>query len=48
MEDDCEEHAFSNLMLDTSLRQLGATIERTLAGHRTDVSVTLLVDETKE
>ncbi|KQV36212.1 histidine kinase dimerization/phosphoacceptor domain -containing protein [Rhizobium sp. Root1204] len=48
VEVDCEEHIFSNLMLNTSLRQLGATIERTLAGHRTDVSVTLLVDDTKE
>lgn len=45
---DREEQKFSQLMLDTSLKQLGATIERAVEGHRTDVSVTLLVDERKE
>ena len=45
---DREAHVFSQLMLETSLRQLGATIERAVEGHRTDVSVTLLVDDRKE
>lgn len=48
VEVDREEQAFSQLMLDTSLRQLGATIERTVEGRQTSVSVTLLVDERKE
>lgn len=45
---DREEQAFSQLMLNTSLKQLGAKIERTVKGRQTNVSVTLLVDERKE
>lgn len=45
---DPEEHAFGQVMLDTCARQLGAKIERSVEGHRTDVRVTLMVDETKE
>jgi PAS domain S-box-containing protein len=45
---DPEEHAFGQVMLDTCARQLGAKIERSVEGHRTDVRVTLMVDETME
>ncbi|MCL6653737.1 PAS domain-containing protein [Agrobacterium rubi] len=42
---DTEEHAFSLLMLQTCAKQLGAKIERTTEGNRTDVRVTLMVQE---
>ncbi|TQN60510.1 PAS domain-containing protein [Agrobacterium tumefaciens] len=45
---DYEEQTFSRLMLETSLKQLGAQVERTVEGHRTDVSVKLLVDQHKD
>ncbi len=48
VEADREEQAFSAMMLETSARQLGAKIEKTVEGHRTDVRVTLLVDEHKD
>ncbi|UPA26320.1 histidine kinase dimerization/phosphoacceptor domain -containing protein [Shinella oryzae] len=45
VEVDAEEAAFAASMLDASLRQLRAKIERTSDGHTTDVQVTLLVDK---
>jgi hypothetical protein len=36
VEVDREAHAFSQLMLDTSIKQLGAKIEQAAEGHRTD------------
>lgn len=43
-----EEDAFGKLMLETCARQLGADIRREVDGHRTDVLVTMLVEEKKE
>lgn len=45
VEVDNEQSAFSQAMLDASLRQLRATIERNIQGHRTEVSVTLPVED---
>jgi PAS domain S-box-containing protein len=45
---DPEDDAFGRLMLETCARQVGATVLREVNGHRTDVRVTLMVDETKE
>ncbi|WP_198935188.1 PAS domain-containing protein [Pararhizobium arenae] len=41
---DKEQNDFSRAMLDASLRQLNAKIHRQVEGYRTDVRVTLLVD----
>jgi PAS domain S-box-containing protein len=41
---DQDEDAFGRLMLDTCARQLDATIERDVHGHRTEVRVTLTVE----
>ncbi|QEE45307.1 PAS domain-containing protein [Rhizobium sp. WL3] len=43
-----EEDAFGKLMLETCGRQLGAEIRREVDGHRTDVLVTMLVEEKKD
>lgn len=43
-----EEEAFGKLMLETCARQLGAEIQRTVDGHKTDVLVTMLVEEKKD
>lgn len=43
-----EEDAFGKLMLETCCRQLGAEIRREVDGHRTDVLVTMLVEEKKD
>ncbi|THV10276.1 PAS domain-containing protein [Rhizobium rhizophilum] len=43
-----EEDAFGKLMLETCSRQLGAEIRREVDGHRTDVLVTMLVEEKKD
>lgn len=43
-----EEEAFGKLMLETCAKQLGAKIVREVEGHRTDVLVTMLVEEMKE
>ncbi len=43
-----EEEAFGKLMLETCARQLGADIRRTVDGHKTDVLVTMLVEEKKD
>jgi len=43
-----EDDAFSQVMLDTCARQVGAKIERHVEGHKTDVRVTLMVDVTLE
>ncbi|MFN3506731.1 MAG: PAS domain-containing protein [Allorhizobium sp.] len=43
-----EEEAFGKLMLETCARQLGAEIQRQVDGHRTDVLVTMLVEEIKD
>ncbi|MFN7125277.1 histidine kinase [Rhizobium sp. TH135] len=43
-----EEEAFGKLMLETCAKQLGAKIKREIDGHRTDVLVTMLVEETKD
>lgn len=45
---DPEEEAFGKLMLETCAKQLGAKIVREVEGHRTDVLVTMLVEEMKE
>jgi PAS domain S-box-containing protein len=45
VEVDAEEAAFAAAMLDASLRQLRAKIERKTEGRMTDVQVTLLVDQ---
>ncbi|WP_430252205.1 histidine kinase dimerization/phosphoacceptor domain -containing protein [Neorhizobium sp. DAR64860/K0K1] len=45
VEADSQDQAFSAMMVETSARQLEARIERIVEGHRTDVSITLLVDE---
>jgi PAS domain S-box-containing protein len=42
---DQREHDFGRLMLETCARQLGAEIERKTDGKRTEVSVTLMVNE---
>jgi two-component sensor histidine kinase len=42
---DLKQQAFSALMLETSAHQLGAEIQKTVEGDRTDVRVTVLVDE---
>lgn len=42
---DRQDHEFGLLMLETCARQLGAQIERTSEGRRTEVAVTLMVDE---
>ncbi len=44
VEVDKEQNAFSQAMLDASLRQLQAKIERRQEGHRTEVRVIILVD----
>ncbi|WP_142592438.1 PAS domain-containing protein [Pseudorhizobium endolithicum] len=43
-----EDDAFAKVLLETSARQLGAKIDRQADGHRTDVHVTLMVDEPQE
>ncbi|MBC2775067.1 PAS domain-containing protein [Rhizobium sp. AQ_MP] len=43
-----EEEAFGLLMLETCAKQLGAEIRREVDGHRTDVLVTMLVEEMKD
>lgn len=43
-----EEEAFGKLMLETCARQLGADIQRTVDRHKTDVLVTMLVEEKKD
>jgi PAS domain S-box-containing protein len=43
-----EEEAFGKLMLDTCAKQLGAQMTRQVDGHRTDVLVTMLVEEIKD
>ncbi len=43
-----EEEAFGKLMLETCAKQLGAKIAREVEGYRTDVQVTMLVEEAKE
>jgi PAS domain S-box-containing protein len=42
------EHEFGRLMLETCARQLGAEIGREVIGQRTDVRITLMVEETEE
>lgn len=42
-----EEEAFGKLMLQTCAKQLRAKVERKVDGHRTDVLVTMLVEELK-
>ncbi len=42
-----EEEAFGKLMLQTCAKQLRAEVERRVDGHRTDVLVTMLVEELK-
>lgn len=44
VETDLEEAEFSHLLLESSARQLDAHIERRMAGGRTTIDVTLLVD----
>lgn len=43
-----EEEAFGRLMLETCAKQLGAKIAREVEGYRTDVQVTMLVEDAKE
>lgn len=43
-----EEEAFGKLMLETCAKQLGADIQRDVQGHRTDVLVTMLVEDMKD
>lgn len=43
-----EEEAFGKMMLETCARQLGAEIRREVDGHRTDVLVTMLVEDKKD
>lgn len=43
-----EEEAFGKLMLETCARQLGAEIQRQVDGYRTDVLVTMLVEEIED
>lgn len=43
-----EEEAFGKLMLETCAKQLGAEIKRAVDGHRTDVLVTMLVEDMKD
>lgn len=45
VEVDKTDDAFGRLMLETCARQLDAEIKRQVDGHRTDVQVTLMVDE---
>ncbi|PWE52229.1 histidine kinase [Metarhizobium album] len=45
VEADKEQSAVSQAMLEASLRQLRAKIDRQVEGHRTDVRVTLLVED---
>ena len=45
---DPEDDAFGQVMLDTCAKQVGAEIERTVEGHRTDVRVTLMVGQKVE
>lgn len=43
-----EEEAFGRLMLETCAKQLDAKIAREVEGYRTDVQVTMLVEDAKE
>lgn len=43
-----EEEAFGKLMLETCAKQLGAKIAREVEGYRTNVQVTMLVEDAKE
>jgi PAS domain S-box-containing protein len=43
-----DEEAFGKLMLEACAKQLRAQVERTVEGHRTDVLVTMLVEEIKD
>jgi PAS domain S-box-containing protein len=43
-----DEEAFGKLMLEACAKQLRARVERTVEGHRTDVLVTMLVEEMKD
>lgn len=43
-----DEEAFGKLMLEACAKQLRAQVERSLEGDRTDVLVTMLVDEIKD
>lgn len=43
-----DEEAFGRLMLETCAKQLGADVRREVEGHRTDVQVTILIDDTKD
>jgi PAS domain S-box-containing protein len=45
VEVDKEEAAFSRTMLEACLKQLRATLDRRVDGHRTEISVTLLVND---
>ncbi|MBW9114787.1 PAS domain-containing protein [Rhizobium cauense] len=45
VEVDGEQDAYSRAMLDASIHQLRASIERHVEGHRTEVRVTLLVED---
>ena len=40
-----EDESFGRLMLETCAKQLSAKVERSVDGHRTDVLVTMLVEE---
>lgn len=42
-----DEEVFGRLMLETCAKQLQANVERSVNGHRTDVLVTMLVEEMK-
>lgn len=42
-----EEEVFGRLMLETCAKQLQANVERSVNGHRTDVLVTMLVEDMK-
>jgi two-component sensor histidine kinase len=42
-----EEEAFGKLMLETCAKQLGAEIRREVQGLRTDVLITMLVEDMK-
>lgn len=43
-----DDEAFGRLMLDTCAKQLGADVRRDVEGHRTDVQVTILIDDAKD
>lgn len=43
-----EEEVFGRLMLETCAKQLQANVERSVNGHRTDVLVTMLVEDMKD